>query len=188
MGTVLKNVFGWIFLVVIVVAFFMTAGRWDWAAGWATILLITVGYSFQGLYVASRDRELMRRREQLGEGTKTWDKICLVFFFFSFLAILFVGALDSGRHRWSAMPWWLWFLGAALFLFHIWIITWSMLVNTYFEKTVRIQADRDHRVIDTGPYRVVRHPGYASILIGGIAGLPLLLYSWWVKRHAGMDA
>lgn len=35
-----------------------------------------------------------------------------------------------------------------------------MVVNPFFEKTVRIQTDRGHRVIDTGPYAYMRHPGY----------------------------
>jgi len=61
--------------------------------------------------------------------------------------------------------------GAALF-------TWSMAVNPFFEKTVRIQTERGHRVIDTGPYHVVRHPGYVGFF-GWSLSVPLLLGSWW---------
>jgi len=61
-------------------------------------------------------------------------------------------------------------------------------VNTFFEKTVRVQIDRDHRVIDAGPYKFVRHPGYLSILVGGIFASPLLLNSWWAFVPAALCA
>jgi len=51
-------------------------------------------------------------------------------------------------------------------------------VNPFFEKTVRIQSERGHRVIDTGPYSFVRHPGYLGFA-GWILSTPLLLGSWW---------
>src|SRR3954451_16643497 len=57
-------------------------------------------------------------------------------------------------------------------------LTWAEAVNKFFEPTVRIQADRGHTVIDTGPYAIVRHPGYvaASLLV---LGMSLSLGSYW---------
>jgi len=51
-----------------------------------------------------------------------------------------------------------------------------MLVNRYFEASVRIQRDRGHRVITTGPYRIVRHPGYVGAILWGIS-TPLIIGS-----------
>jgi protein-S-isoprenylcysteine O-methyltransferase Ste14 len=51
-------------------------------------------------------------------------------------------------------------------------------VNPFFEKTVRIQTERGHRVIDTGPYNFVRHPGYLGFF-GWNLSAPMLLGSWW---------
>jgi protein-S-isoprenylcysteine O-methyltransferase Ste14 len=58
-------------------------------------------------------------------------------------------------------------------------------VNKFFEPTVRIQTDRGHKVIDGGPYALVRHPGYAggSLLFVGIA---LCLGSLWALIPAGL--
>jgi protein-S-isoprenylcysteine O-methyltransferase Ste14 len=53
-----------------------------------------------------------------------------------------------------------------------------MVVNLFFEKTVRIQMDRGHRVIDTGPYAHARHPGHVGFA-GWILSAPLLLASCW---------
>jgi protein-S-isoprenylcysteine O-methyltransferase Ste14 len=58
------------------------------------------------------------------------------------------------------------------------MLTWSMVVNPFFEKTVRIQTDRGHHVIDTGPYAYVRHPGYVGFT-GWMISAPLLLDSSW---------
>ncbi len=71
-----------------------------------------------------------------------------------------------------------WPVGLLLFLPGTLLFAWSMGVNPFFEKTVRIQSDRGHRVIDTGPYAVVRHPGYLGFS-GWCLSTPLLLGSWW---------
>jgi protein-S-isoprenylcysteine O-methyltransferase Ste14 len=51
-----------------------------------------------------------------------------------------------------------------------------MLVNTHFETVVRIQADRGHRVVTTGPYGLVRHPGYVGVSLLAL-GTPLIVGS-----------
>ena len=78
----------------------------------------------------------------------------------------------------TAAPQWMWPVGLVLFLPGTALFTGSMGVNPFFEKTVRMQSERGHRVIDTGPYRFVRHPGYIGFL-GWIVSAPLLLGSWW---------
>ena len=63
-----------------------------------------------------------------------------------------------------------------------------MAVNPHFEKFVRIQTDRDHRVIDSGPYRIIRHPGYLAIIIGLLFSAPYLLGSLWAFAPAMLAA
>jgi protein-S-isoprenylcysteine O-methyltransferase Ste14 len=57
-------------------------------------------------------------------------------------------------------------------------MTWAESVNRFFEPTVRIQTDRGHRVIDTGPYALARHPGYVAACLLCL-GMPLSLGSFW---------
>ncbi len=57
-------------------------------------------------------------------------------------------------------------------------LTWAEAVNKFFEPSVRIQTDRGHRVIDTGPYAIIRHPGYA-FSFALFLGIPLALGSLW---------
>ena len=70
--------------------------------------------------------------------------------------------LDAGRFRWSVVPWRDCLLGYALLLVGIGIAVRAEAVNGFFEWGVRIQAERGYRVIDTGPYAMVRHPGYVG--------------------------
>ncbi|MHC4118834.1 MAG: methyltransferase family protein [Planctomycetota bacterium] len=177
LGSVTVLLFTWLF--------FWMADRFDWIRGWAYIGLLTLGQSISCLYVWRRDPEVLRRRGKIGQGTKTWDKIILGLFGTSFLAVLIVSALDE-RYAWSTMSGWFWPLGAVLYAFCTFILTWAMAVNTHFEKTVRIQHDRGHRVIDSGPYRIVRHPGYLGAIFGFVLAAPLLLGSWWAFLPAAL--
>jgi protein-S-isoprenylcysteine O-methyltransferase Ste14 len=60
-------------------------------------------------------------------------------------------------------------------------------VNKFFEPGVRIQVERGHRVVDTGPYAVVRHPGYVGACLL-CAGTALALGSLWALVPAGLCA
>ena len=55
---------------------------------------------------------------------------------------------------------------------------WAMVVNRFFSSVVRLQPERGHRVIDSGPYRFVRHPGYAGMMVAALLG-GIVLGSWW---------
>jgi protein-S-isoprenylcysteine O-methyltransferase Ste14 len=157
---------------------FLLAGRLDWTAGWLYLGIVTANLAVNYVHVRRKNPELIRHRMRIGKGTKTWDKLWAGLFAPVFLSLYVVAGLDAGRYGWSEMPVWLWPLGLAIFLPGMVFFTWSMGVNPFFEKTVRIQKERGHRVIDTGPYRFVRHPGYLGFS-GWILSAPLLLGSWW---------
>jgi protein-S-isoprenylcysteine O-methyltransferase Ste14 len=72
-----------------------------------------------------------------------------------------------------------WFaLGLALFVSGLFLSGWAMSCNPFFEGTVRIQTEEGHYVVGTGPYRAIRHPGYAGLCLWSVAS-PFLLLSWW---------
>jgi protein-S-isoprenylcysteine O-methyltransferase Ste14 len=100
------------------------------------------------------------------------------------VAIVPVAALDDGRFQWSRMSWWFVGLGYFLLTTAVAITAWAQAVNRFFEPGVRIQTERGHRVVQTGPYAIIRHPGYfaACLLFPGIA---LALGSWWALVPAG---
>ena len=72
-----------------------------------------------------------------------------------------------------------WLIGLALYVSGWTLFIWASLANPFFEKTVRIQTDQGHHVIDKGPYACIRHPGYVG-LIATFLATPLLLFSFWI--------
>ena len=166
---------------------FLSAGRTDWIAGWVYLAIMTINAAGNYAYLRFANPELIGHRMRLGPGTKTWDKIWLGLFSPVFLAVYAVAGLDVGRLGFATMPLLLWPAGLVLFLPGTVLFSWSMGVNPFFEKTVRIQRERGHRVIDSGPYRFVRHPGYVGFL-GWILSAPLLLGSWWAFLPAVLSA
>ena len=172
----------------LLVGFFWLAGRPDWPAGWAFVALVTLGHGVSALCMWRKDPELLKRRARIDRGGKTWDKAWLTVFGVVYIAVLCVGALDGGRYHWSTMSPRLWPVGAAMYVLFLVVLTWAMLVNPHFEKVVRIQQELGHRVIDSGPYRIVRHPGYIGTIVGFILSTPFLLGSWWAFVPASAAA
>jgi protein-S-isoprenylcysteine O-methyltransferase Ste14 len=157
---------------------FWPAGRFDWVAGWVYLGILIANLFVNVVYLTRVNPEVIKHRLQTGEGTKLWDKIWAVVFTPVFLGIYVTAGFDAVRFEWSVMSPWLWPLGLALFIPSTALFTWCMGVNPFFEKTVRIQTERGHRVIDTGPYGFVRHPGYLGFS-GWSLSVPLFLGSWW---------
>jgi protein-S-isoprenylcysteine O-methyltransferase Ste14 len=119
--------------------------------------------------------ELIRRRMRVSKFSKTWDKVWAVMFGVAMIAIYVVAVMEA-RDRVPSAPGASWLLGLAIFVPGWALAIWSMVVNPFFEKTVRIQTEHGHRVIDTGPYVYMRHPGYVGFA-GWMLSTPLLLAS-----------
>jgi protein-S-isoprenylcysteine O-methyltransferase Ste14 len=125
------------------------------------------------------------RSRVTGEGTKGWDRVLLWGLLSSYVALLIVAALDDGRFHWAPAPPWAVLAGYVLIIAGTFGTSWAQAVNRHFEPSVRIQSDRDHHVITTGPYAFVRHPGYifGIVLTFGVA---LALGSWWALAPAAL--
>lgn len=85
-------------------------------------------------------------------------------------------AILLGYARIGALPHWLLYPGLTMFLLGLALTVWAYrTLGRFFSLEVQIQAD--HGVVVTGPYRLVRHPGYAGVIFGFV-GLGLALQSW----------
>lgn len=147
---------------------FACAGHINIPGVWLFLIVSFVGMFGGIMLVCKADPELLNVRGQWKKkkDTKGWDKILLSAFGLIGLYItpVIIG-LDVGRFGWSQMGLSFTVAGAILFILGSIFITWAMLVNTHFEATVRIQKDRDHKVITAGPYKIVRHPGYVGAFL-----------------------
>jgi protein-S-isoprenylcysteine O-methyltransferase Ste14 len=168
-----------IFLVVLGVVMFLPAGDFRWPQGWLFLLVFFILTVPAVIYLWYANPEIFAARSKLTRaGTKRWDKVLMALLFLSFAAIFITAAFDSGRFHWSSVPLWLIVLGYVLLCAGYLISIWAESVNKFAEPSVRIQTERGHKVVDTGPYAIIRHPLY----LGGILlflGIPLALASLW---------
>ena len=148
---------------------------------WFLLVINLIGMFGQIAFVAARNPELVNHRGlwKKKKDTKSWDKIIVpgwgVLPYMTFIVIGLDIRFDGANlGLWSAV------VGTALFVFSVAVLTSAMLVNKHFETTVRIQTDRNHKVITTGPYKYIRHPGYvgaslwalsAPLIVGSVYGL-----------------
>jgi protein-S-isoprenylcysteine O-methyltransferase Ste14 len=111
-------------------------------------------------------------------GQSRWDKIlihCAALLWAAWLAFM---PLDAVRFGWSHMPAWVQGLGALSLLLMAYLVYLTFRENSFAAPVVRIQRERGHKVVTTGPYRYVRHPMYAGAMFFFL-GTPLLLGSWY---------
>jgi protein-S-isoprenylcysteine O-methyltransferase Ste14 len=99
----------------------------------------------------------------------------MVALWFGWLVLM---ALDAGRYHWSHMPLIAQIAGVGLIALGSYLVYLTFKANSYAAPVVKIQKERGHRVVSSGPYAYVRHPMYAGAL-GLMLGAPLLLGSWW---------
>ena len=163
---------------------FLSAGSLQWTRG----LWFMAGFLFLTLVAMAwlwrvNPEIFVARRRLTGQGTKGWDRVLLFILLGSFLAMLIVAGLDGGRFHWAPAPPWAVLVGYVLLLAGYLGTGWAQAVNRYFEPSVRIQSDRDHHVITTGPYAYVRHPGYIFGIVLTL-GVPLALGSLWALLPA----
>jgi protein-S-isoprenylcysteine O-methyltransferase Ste14 len=169
---------GWS-LLIFIICLFVPAGTWTWLRGWIFFSLLIAASIPDTLYLRRVNPDVIAARVNRHKGTKRWDLLLgAIFILPTMLAIPIVAALDDGRFHWFPVPWWVCVLGYSLLVTGMVGVTWAEAVNKFFEPSVRIQTDRGHRVIDSGPYAIVRHPGYVSGFLVFI-GMPLSLGSLW---------
>jgi len=167
---------------------FWAAGRLDWPAGWAYLGLNAFTQMVSAVVLIRRQGEMLAERSQVRAGTKRWDRILApAIVIAGTVAVLVTAGLDS-RFGWSgSLDAGLWSAGIVVaFLSQVFVL-WAMASNPFFALTVRIQDDREQTVVRSGPYRLVRHPGYAGSLVYNLA-VPLVLSSWWTFVPALLTA
>jgi protein-S-isoprenylcysteine O-methyltransferase Ste14 len=151
---------------------FALAGTWTDPWLWA-YLAVSSGVFLYGLL--SIDDDLAR--ERFSPPAPGADRLSLRTIRLVALAHLVVGALDSGRFHWTTVSAPLRTIGLIGFGASFLLIVRAMRANHFFSAVVRVQSDRGHRVVDQGPYAIVRHPGYAG-MIPAVPFSGLALGSW----------
>lgn len=156
------------------------SGDWGWWQGWAYAGVNIMSFILSRLIVIRVHPDLIRERARFmdAKDTKPWDKVLAPLLASGFILIAVAAGLDHFYGWSSAFP--AWVHPAALFAMILGYAfsSWALVVNRFFSGTVRIQTERGHHVVSEGPYRFVRHPGYAGGVVGYVF-VPFLLDSLW---------
>jgi protein-S-isoprenylcysteine O-methyltransferase Ste14 len=175
-------------VLVLPAALFGAAGRLDWPMGWLYVALLLTLMLGTWQLVARVDPSLLAERAAAFSqpDSKAWDKALVVIMaLVGPLAMWVVAGLDQ-RFGWGPP------VPGALQAVAVFVIglgglftAWAMVTNRFFSAVVRIQRDRGHVVVSSGPYRFVRHPGYVGVLLTTTAG-PLMLDACWAGIPAAV--
>jgi len=159
---------------------FISAGTWRWPEGWVYLAELGVIGTAVGVWLAHYDPGLLAERMSgiFARSQRGWDRILMSIFVVLWIGSLVLSALDAVRFHWSQVPIWLQAAGAVLVALGYYVFYLTFRENSYAAPTVKIQSERGHRVVSTGPYAMVRHPMYAGA-VAFFVGTPLLLGSWW---------
>ena len=155
--------------------------NWGWLEAWLYALLGIFGFIISRILAAKRHPDLLVERGKFAqhEDIKSWDKILSRLVGLGGALMPLVAGLDM-RAGWSDIQFsWTWKIIALIIIVLGYALgTWALMENRFFSGVVRIQTDRGHHVVDSGPYRWIRHPGYVGGLLAAFA-TPILLDSLW---------
>jgi protein-S-isoprenylcysteine O-methyltransferase Ste14 len=182
----------WVRLIVVYlfIPLILFACGWDigWWQAWVFTLLVMLAGIGGRLWAEHRHPGLMAERAKFEKAPnmKPWDKILAPLMAFSIAFPLCIVAGLDHRFGWSAaFPVWLNLLGFVLVAAGYAFAVWALVENRFFSGVVRIQTDRGHVVCDTGPYQIVRHPGYAGNILP-LPGMVLAFSSLWTLIPAAV--
>lgn len=174
------GVFTLLGIIILIVFSGDTRWAWLWVYTGATAAMLI-------LSAVIVPREVIAERGRKKENVEKWDRYITSLINIPWFVQFFVSALDH-RFLWSpVLPVWVHILGAGLYIAGISLVLWSIRHNFYFSTAVRIQVDRGQTVCSTGPYGIIRHPGYAGMIIEYLA-VPIILGSLWGLIPQGVIA
>ncbi len=165
-------------VVMLAVMLFLAAGTANWLAGWVMVIIMAGWVAGTALVVMPRYPELLAERVGPKKGSKTWDTLLLSLYGLAMMLMWIVAGLDV-RSGWSSGISVAAQIVAMLLLIASYaLIVWATGTNAFFSQVVRIQTERAHTVVSSGPYHYVRHPAYVGMILVVLAA-PIFLASWW---------
>jgi protein-S-isoprenylcysteine O-methyltransferase Ste14 len=169
-----------LFIIVVGAAFFIPYGSFRWWEAWLLLSLWLLYFTLMATVTHKHSPGVVEERANaLSRFTQWWDKLIIGIYQIASLSLYAVAGLDRGRFHWTmGFPSWLkWIAFVGVIIVYA-LPYWAILSNPFTSGVVRIQDDREHQVIEKGPYRWIRHPMYLGTVIYGIT-FPLFLESLW---------
>ena len=158
----------------------IVSGEWRWTEAWWYAILSVLAFAVSRLLVARRFPDLIAERARFAshEDAKPWDKRLAPLLTLTTALTLAAIGLDARLNGITPYAGSVVGLALAIILAGWALGTWALLENRFFSGVVRIQTDRGQKVVRSGPYHWLRHPGYAGALLTTLA-TPFFLSSLW---------
>jgi len=151
------------------IALMWPAGIWHWWEAWVIVALWGIFGIVMTCFLLRHDPELLAERLKfvpLHKDQKVWDKMIMLVFFIAGIGLYIIPGFDVVRYEWSeSLPLWMKILAMIVHLPCFILLGWVMRENTYLSQVVKIDKERDHQVVTSGPYALVRHPMYSVIIV-----------------------
>jgi protein-S-isoprenylcysteine O-methyltransferase Ste14 len=150
--------------IILALALFIPAGTILWLQGGIYIIMMIVFSTSFIIYLKKKDPELLKARAKT-KTTESWDKKIGIIAGVFFLAMYILPGFDAVRFHWSSVPLLINMIGFAGMILAVIFFLLVSRENTYLSRVVEIQDERGHKVITTGPYKIVRHPMYLAVIV-----------------------
>ena len=174
------TIFGWW-----LISLFGSAGQLTWIRGWiCTVLYLGALHTSKAVLKKLNPGVLEHRETAIHKDTKPFDRIFLRIILSLTIVQPIIAGLDV-RFNGARTPFWTVYPGIGIFTVSATLITWVLVKNPHAESSVRIQKDRGHTVVASGPYRFVRHPMYVGLILLH-ASMALILSSMWTLALAAL--
>jgi protein-S-isoprenylcysteine O-methyltransferase Ste14 len=175
--------FVFLFLSVVVVIPFLPlliSRHWSWSEAWIYAIVNISSFAISRALAARHHPDLLVERSRFLQNAdaKPWDRLLSPMVGAGSGLIPLVAGLDE-LFGWSpaySMP--VKIISLALILAGYVLASYALIENRFFSGMVRIQTERGHQVVSSGPYRWMRHPGYAGAALAYLATPPFLDSSW----------
>ena len=169
------------------VALFWSAGRIDWLAAWAVLIVTAAWIIATAIVIIRFNPRLLAERLGPRRGAKSWDTAILSILGLTQLIRYIVAGLDQ-RYGWTGgFPLMAQIIGLIVCILGFALFVWATYSNAFFSQVVRIQSEHGHTVAKGGPYHYVRHPAYVGAILFELA-VSILLASWWAFIFSSVGA
>ncbi len=167
------------FVVLVPLLPLLISWRWNWVEAWIYATCNILSFVISRLIAARSNPGLIKERARILDhpDAAPFDKVLAPLLGICSLCILVAAGIEA---RYSPPVFNLAeeILALTVLLAGYVLASWALTANPFFSGMVRLQTDRDQHVIQKGPYRWIRHPGYAGAIIAYLA-TPFLLNSNW---------
>lgn len=180
-------------LLIVMLLIFLPAGTLAYAGGWRFLGVLFVPMALLGVILLKKNPELLKKRLENKEQQHT-QKLVVLLSILMFAAGFVIAGLDF-RFDWIQAAPWISHIAAVIFLIGYAMYGEVLRENAYLSRTVKVHEGQ--KVIDTGLYRIVRHPMYTAtilmftmipLVLGSIVALPVfLIYPFIIVKRIGNE-